>query len=300
MKRKSLLYIVIACVFWGSSCIFVNALAPFGFTSVQMVSMRGLVAALGMSAYSVFANRKLFKASLKEIILFACSGLSMFGTASCYYISMQASSVSMAVMLMYTAPIFVMIYSVLFFKERLTKMKLAALIGMLVGCCFVSGVLGGTKINTLGIVTGLASGIFYSAYNIFTKIQMRNRSNPISASMYCFIFMSIVALGAADLPSLVTLTAQNPGVIILLFVGLGVCVCLLPYFLYTLALKDLPAGTASALGILEPMAATVFSVVLYGEKLSFYSVCGIILILGSVLLLSRSDAHGMDSGDLID
>lgn len=300
MKKKALLYIVIACIFWGGSCIFVNALAPFGFSSVQMVSMRGLVAALGMSVFSFLTNRKLFKASLKEILLFVCSGLSMFGTASCYYISMQVSSVSMAVVLMYTAPVFVMVYSVLFFGERLTKMKLFALIGMLVGCCLVSGVVGGVTINVLGVVTGLASGIFYSAYNIFTKIQMRNRSNPVSASMYCFIFMAIVALGAADVPSLIMMTAQNPGVIIPLFIGLGVCVCLLPYFLYTLALKELPAGTASALGILEPMAATIFSVVLFHEKLSFYSLCGIVLILGSVLLLSRSDAHGMDSGDLTD
>ncbi|MBQ4517307.1 MAG: EamA family transporter [Clostridia bacterium] len=300
MKKKALLYIVIACVFWGSSCIFVNALAPFGFSSVQMVSMRGSVAAIGMMVYSFLTNRKLFKASLKEIVLFACSGLSMFGTASCYYMSMQISSVSMAVVLMYTAPVFVMVYSVLFLGERLTKMKLCALIGMLVGCCLVSGIAGGVKINIPGIVTGLASGIFYSAYNIFTKIQMRNRSNPVSASMYCFVFMSIIALSMADLPSMMTMTAQTPGKIIPLFIGIGVCVCLLPYFLYTLALKDLPAGTASALGILEPMVATVFSVVLYHEKLSVYSIFGIVLILGSVLLLSRSEAHGMDSGDEID
>lgn len=299
MKKKALLYIVIACVFWGSSCIFVNALAPFGITTVQMVSMRALVAALGMMGYALLFNRKLFKVSLKEIILFAGSGLGVFGTASFYFYSMQISSVSMAVVLMYTAPVFVMIYSVLFFRERLTKMKFVSVIGMLVGCCFVSGLVGGVEMNTLGVITGLASGIAYSAYNIFTKIQMRNRSNPVSASMYCFIFMSIAALCAADLPSLVTTTAQNPAVIIPLFVGLGVCVCLLPYFLYTLALKELPAGTASSLGILEPMAATIFSVVLFGEKLSFYSIFGIVLILGSVVLLSRSDAHGV-ADDLVD
>ncbi len=288
-KKRAVLYIVIACISWGSSCIFVNLLAPYGFSSVQMVSMRGLVSALGMFLFVFLTNRQMFKVDLKELVLMALSGLSMFGTASCYYVSMQTSSVSTAVVLMYTAPIFVMIYSVLFFGEKLTKPKLLSVIGMLVGCCLVSGIVGGIKFNAMGIMAGLVSGISYGAYNIFTKMQMRHKTKPVAAAMYCFIFMAAIALCATNPLSMVAIVVQKPMVIIPIVLGLGLFTGLLPYVLYTLALKDMPAGTVSAMGILEPMAATIFSILLFHEKLSFYSACGIILILGSVLLLSRSD-----------
>ena len=72
-----------------------------------------------------------------------------------------------------------------------------------------------------------------------------------------------------------------------LIVGIGIFTGITPYFLYNLSLRDIPAGTASALGILEPMAATVFSVLFLGEILSVQSASGIILILLAVFMLSR-------------
>ncbi|MBR5507290.1 MAG: EamA family transporter, partial [Clostridia bacterium] len=73
-------------------------------------------------------------------------------------------------------------------------------------------------------------------------------------------------------------------------VGMGIFACILPYFLYTMALQRVPAGTASSLGILEPMAASLFSVLILGEKLSLYSIVGIVLILGSVFILGRNES----------
>ena len=59
-------------------------------------------------------------------------------------------------------------------------------------------------------------------------------------------------------------------------------------FIQTLGLKELPAGVASSLGIIEPMSATVFSVVFFNENLSVLNVCGIILILFAVFILSKT------------
>ena len=73
-----------------------------------------------------------------------------------------------------------------------------------------------------------------------------------------------------------------------LLIGMGICTCVIPYFLYALSMKELSAGTASALGIIEPMAATVYSVVLFREKLDAFSGAGIVLILASVFLLGKA------------
>lgn len=286
MKKLAFIYIILAGVLWGTSGIFVHYLAPHGFTSLQMTFLRSTVSLICMAIYILISNRKLFRVKAEELILFAGSGLSFFLTASCYYYSMQATSISTAVVLMYTAPIFVVIYSVAFLGEKLSAIKLASIICMITGCGLVSGIIGGLKFDALGIGVGFLSGLSYSAYNILTKIEMSRNSNPVSATLYCFLFATVIGAfvsNASD--ALQHLTVD----ILPLVAAMGVCTCILPYFLYTLALKEIYAGTASALGIIEPMAATVFSVAVFHEPLGISSVCGIILILGAVIMLSKSE-----------
>ena len=288
MKTRAFLYIILAGILWGTSGLFVHLLSPYGFTSLQMSAMRGVVSALCMIVYALIKDRSLFRISKRELILFALSGLGIYGTATCYYVSMQLTSVSTAVVLMYTAPVIVMVYSVLVFGEKMTVLKGISVGAMLVGCCLVSGIIGGLKVNIPGILIGLLSGISYSAYNIFTKMQMRRNSKPMSATLYCFSFMAIYALIFGNPAGAAQIVAQYPLETLPYVAGIGVATCVLPYCFYTLAMKVLPAGTATSLGIVEPMAATIYSVVLLGEKLSVSSLCGIILIIGAVFLLSRN------------
>jgi drug/metabolite transporter (DMT)-like permease len=76
-----------------------------------------------------------------------------------------------------------------------------------------------------------------------------------------------------------------------MLVLLGIVTCVSPYFLYTLAMRDLSAGTASSLGIIEPMAATVFSAVFLSEIPDLFQIIGIILILGATVLLSFAESR---------
>lgn len=288
MKNKAFIYIVIAGMLWGTSGIFVHYLAPLGLSSLQMASIRGTVAATFMVVYALIKDRNLFKTNIKQLALHIGGGVAMYLTGSCYYAAIQASSVSTAVMLMYTAPIIVMIFSVLFLGEKLNVSKCISVILMFLGCCFVSGVIGGFEFSVSGILLGFASGFAYSAYNILTKIQMKNRCNPISASMYCFIFMAITSMLVTP-PSLIVTVAINNPAYILMMIGCGLCTSVIPYFLYTIALKILPAGTASSLAIIEPVSATLYSVLFLGEVLSIFSAVGIVLVVGSVFMLSKSE-----------
>lgn len=290
MKQKSIFLICLAGILWGTSGLFVNFLAPMGFTTMQMVCMRGSIAAISMALYVLFFNRSLFKISGKQLLFSVGSGISMFVTGTAYYAAMRASSVSTAVILMYTAPVFVMTYSVAFLGERLTKKKFVSVLFMLIGCALVSGIVGGVAFNLTGILLGLLSGVAYSAYNIFTKLQMRRKDNPVSSTMYCFVVMAILTVIFANPVDLIKTTVEGGLTAILLGIGIGIFTSVLPYFLYTISLKYLPVGTASALGTVEPMAATVFSVAILGEKLQTPALIGIVLILGSVILLSRNES----------
>ena len=72
-------------------------------------------------------------------------------------------------------------------------------------------------------------------------------------------------------------------------IGIGIFTFVLPYFFYTLSMRDLPAGTASALSIIEPLAATLFSAIIFGELPGIISAIGILLIIIATVLLGKSE-----------
>lgn len=290
MKTKAFLLIIAAGVLWGTSGLFVNFLSPYGITSLQMTALRGIVSFLCMLVYVLLRDRKLLRVKWTELLLFAGIGVGIFGTATFYYASMQMTSVATAVVLMYTAPVYVMLFSVLFLKEKLTPLKLISLICMLIGCCLVSGVVGGLKFDLIGIALGILSGISYAAYNLLTKVAMQRGSSPVSATLYGFLAMTLVALCLCDVPSMAGVLSTKPAMMLPLMVLFGVMTCFLPYILYTLSMKTLPAGTAASLAIVEPLAATLFGVFLLNQALDAFSVVGIMLILLAVFLLGKDEA----------
>lgn len=289
MKRRGFVYIILAGILWGSSGLFVDAIVKYGFSSLQITAARAFFSALIMFIYIMIRNREKIKVKRKQLLFYFFAGTTVYATAAFHYAAMQASSVSTGTVLLYTAPAIVMIFSVLFLGEKFGIYKLVSLVLTMVGCCLVSGIIGGFRFSVFGILLGLLAGISYSAYNIVTKLEMRRNFDPITSTFYGFLFMSIFSVFPINLPTTVELISKEPIIILLLFVCLAFFTCFLPYFLYTLALRDLPVGTASALAIIEPMSATLFSVVFLGEVLNSLSVIGIIMILSAVFLLGKTE-----------
>lgn len=289
MKTKAFIYIIIAGVLWGTSGIFAHHLGAYGLTSLHMTAVRGSVAFVCMLGYVLIAKRSALRVRLTDLLLYLGCGVTMYGAAACYFTAMQMTSVSTAVVLMYTAPIFVMIFSVSFLGEKFTWLKSVSVVCMLIGCVLVSGIIGGFNLNVPGLLIGLGSGLSYAGYNIFTKIAMQRGCDAISTTLYSFFFMALIAVCVCEPWKIFDCIAAAPVPMTALCIGVGIVTYVAPYFLYTLSLRDLPAGTASALSIVEPMAATVFSFFVLHEELTWISVSGIVLILLATVLLSRSE-----------
>ena len=289
MKTKAFLYIVIAGMLWGTSGIFVKFLTPYGFTAPQLSLIRGTVSFIAMLLYSLILDRDALKISIQNLIFSIFIGITLFGTATLYYSSMQMTSVSTAVVLMYTAPIYVTAFSIAFLGEKSSKMKLVSLGTMLLGCAFVSGVIGGLTFDTVGIVLGILSGIVYAAYNVLTKIALGRGVKATTLSLYGFLFMALTALVTARPSAIFDNAAKEPAIAVPLTLGLGIFTFVLPYFFYTLSMRDLPAGTASALSVIEPLAATVYSAVIFFEIPSIISSIGIILIIAATFMLGKAE-----------
>lgn len=287
MKNKAVIYCVLAGLMWGSSGVFSNLLSPYGFSPLQLTATRGLISGIAVSLYVLFYNKKLFCITGRQFALFACGGVTVFCTAALYYAAMRNSSVSTAAVLMNTSPAFVMTFSVLFFHEKLTKKKLVGLLVMLTGCMLVSGILsGGLDFRLLGVVLGLGSGLSYSIYSIIAKEEVLRGYHSLSATLYHFVIMGCIGLCFMDFPSYVPCVVKAPATVIPLLVGIGLVTCVIPYFMFSLSLKYVPVGTAAALGVIEPMSATLYSVIFFREQLSVPAIVGIVMILGACLLFS--------------
>ncbi len=288
-KNLSVAFIVLAGLCWGTSPIFVHFLAPFGITSLQMTAVRGTVSFICLILYVLIKNRKLFKTEIKDLLLYLVIGASLFGTAFCYYTAMQMTSPPTAVVLMYTAPVYVMLFSTFFLGEKFSKLKLIALVMMLGGCVLVSGIITDSEFNVWGVLMGILTSFVYAAYNILTKVSMQKKREPVTVTLYSFMFMSAIALSVCNPIDLAGKVSSNLMPALPLCIGLGIVTFVIPYFLFTWSMKHLSAGVASALSIVEPMAATVFSVAFLSEVLNVYSAVGILLILVAVYMLGRSE-----------
>lgn len=287
LKKRAFLYVILAGIFWGTSGIFSTLLAECGLTGLQNSAVRGTVSLLFLLVYVLIFDRRAFRIHLWELALFFGIGIALFGSGTAYFYAIPRTSNATAVVLMYTAPVIVSVVSVLFLGERFSRFKLLSVAVMLLGCLFVSGVIGDLKIDLIGILLGLLSGVSYAAYNILTKIAMKRGSSAISATFYGVAFMTLLALLFSAPGEILALAAAKPLPTIPLMLGIGLVTFVAPYLLYTFAMRTLPAGTACALSIVEPMAATVFSMIIFREIPSPLSALGIVLILLAVFLLGK-------------
>ena len=138
------LLIIIAGIFWGSMGIFVRRLNTFGFTSIQIVSIRITLAAIVFAALMLIKDRGRGRPAPRDIPLFLGLGLgSILFFTVCYFTAITILPLSTAAILLYTSPVWIMLMSVVFFRERLTAKKLTALALAFGGCVLVSGISGG-------------------------------------------------------------------------------------------------------------------------------------------------------------
>ena len=291
MKIRSFIYIILAGVLWGSQTLFVHFLKPYGFESLELTSVRAIVSFCAIALFALITDREAFKIKWKDLLITLGVGICLYATAAFYYIAMDMTSTATSVVIMYLSPVYVMLFSVLFFKEKFSASKLIALVLVIAGSVLVSGAFGGEegfKFNLVGVVFAVLSGLTLAGYNIFTKISSSRKCKPLTTTLYGFMFMALSSLIFANPIEIVGKAAATPAVTVPLLLGIGLVTCIFPYFLYNLAVEKIPVGTAASLAVIDPMAATVFSVFI-GEKLNVFSVIGVVLVLCAIVLLGIAE-----------
>lgn len=213
----------------------------------------------------------------------------------CYFKTILEVGASVAVILLYTSPIFVLILSVLLFNEKINARKIIALVLTFAGCILVTGIIGSgnavtaagsPQITLKGFLIGLCAGFGYALYSIFSRFALK-KYNSFTVTFYTFVFsgLSLIpfAMGTTGIALFVKMLPNQR--FWLFAVGIALFCTVLPYIFYTLGLNGLETSKAAILVTVEPLVGTLIGFIVYNESISVAKIIGIVCIFVSVILL---------------
>lgn len=288
-KGLSVFFILLAGCLWGCMGLFVRPLNKKGFSSWDIVFVRAVVTMLCMGIFLIIYDRKMFRIKLKDIWCFLGTGLlSIVFFNLCYFKEITLTTLSVAAILLYTAPAFVMVISAFCFKEIFTGRKLLSLAFSFVGLIFVTGVIGDAGRLTLNtLLIGLGAGLGYALYSIFGRYALERGYHTFTISFYTFLFATIGTLFFSHplfIMKQVTSSAGSIGFVL----AFALVSTVIPYIVYTIGLKEVENGFASIIASIEPVIATINGILWFREKLRVGVIIGIVLVLTGIIISNLS------------
>ncbi|TMW71517.1 DMT family transporter [Alteribacter natronophilus] len=287
MYKWAFLLIIGGAALWGTIGIFVQGLYDLGFSPIEVVAIRVIVAFFVIAALLLIRNPSLGKVNFRHLPLFFGTGImSIVFFNWAYFTTIQEINLSVAAVLLYTGPAFVTIMSRIFFREAITGPKVLALCMTLAGCTLVIGLfpVSAGQLSVYGIVTGVASGFGYALYSIFGKTASRHYSS-LTITFYTFLFASAAMLPFSGIvhsaPALLTMEG------ILLAAGLGTIPTVFAYLLYTAGLNQVESSRASIAATVEPVVAALIGLIVFADQLTTWQFAGMALVLLAVLVIQK-------------
>ena len=268
-----------------SMAIF-GTLAPFvrniSVASGELALYRAVMAALLIGLFLLITRQKIpFAAIKKEVPLLLISGVAMGFNWILLFEAYKYTTVSVATLSYYFAPVIVTLVCPILFREKLTGKQLLCFVMSTVGLVMITGIgdMSGGQ-NLIGIAFGLGAAVLYASVVLVNKFIQNVEG--IHRTFLQFVAASVVLLPYVLCTSGITLGGLNgSGWVCLLIVGVihtGVTYCL-----YFSSLKELPGQKAAILSYIDPLVAVLISVTVLQESMSLWQIVGGILILGFTL-----------------
>ena len=264
---------------FGTLGIFVRNIPV---SSGELALYRAVLAVLLISVFLLITKQKIPFANMKkELPLLLASGVAIGINWILLFEAYKYTTVSVATLSYYFAPVIVTLVCPILFKEKLTKKQFICFFMSTVGLVLITGLgeIGGGK-DFIGILFGLGAAAFYATVILLNKF-IRNVEG-IHRTLLQFIAAVVTLVPYVLLTGGVTLGGLNGfGWANLLIVGLihtGVTYCM-----YFSSLKELPGQKAAILSYIDPLVAVLISVTILGESMTLWQVIGGMLILGCTL-----------------
>jgi drug/metabolite transporter (DMT)-like permease len=283
-RLRGYLSIFAAAFFWGSSGTAAKYLFQHNISPMLVVQSRVIIAAVLLTALLLAVNRRLLVISPGDLKDFALLGvIGVAGSNYAYYMAIQVTSVGIAILMQYTAPVMVALYMLISRQEKISRVKSLAIALSLGGSTVMLGAFNPeVHITAAGIFLGIVSAVCFAFFNIYNKVASKHYSiwTAVTWTLICagtFWILIDLLFGIETVPvgsfELATLTAFSLTSIIF------------PYYFYFTGLKRLAPSTAVIVSTLEPVVAILTSFLFLGETLGMSQIAGGIFIVSAVILL---------------
>lgn len=291
MKKLAPLMIISAGCLWGCMGILVRTLSAAGLETMEIVAVRCFVTFLCMMIGMGFLRREAIRVKIRDLWCFFGTGiLSIVFFNYCYFKTITMTSLSVAAILLYTAPSLVMAMSAVFFGEHMSLRKAAALVMTFAGCVCVTGGFDSRTLSAGGILIGLGAGLGYALYSIFSRFAIDRGYQSLTITLWTFGIAAAGCLPLIDTGRVLERLFSDPAV----FLSALFWICMttvFAYILYTMGLQYMETGKASVISSIEPVVASVLGVVLYKETIRWYGIAGIILVIGAIILINQKEKN---------
>lgn len=280
---------IAAMVIFGTLGLFVRNVPV---SSGELALYRAVLATLVIGAALLVTRQRIpFSRLKKEVPLLLLSGGAMGINWILLFEAYQYTTVSIATLSYYFAPVLVTAVSPILFREKLTPKQLICFVMSTVGIVMITatGQLSGGSRNLTGILFGLGAAVLYATVILLNKfikgVAGLHRTFMQFLAAIAVLIPYVAASGSFSLGALDAVGWGNLLIVGLIHTGLAYC-------LYFPALKELPGQKAAILSYLDPLVAVLLSVTVLGEPMTVWQVLGGVLILGFTLwseLLSEKE-----------
>lgn len=275
--RKGALFVFLASMCFSTGGLFIK-LIPWNPLAIN--GARNLIGACVIGIFLLVTHHRIVLN--RNVIL---GSLSLIGVTSLFTVSNKLTTAANAIVLQYTAPVFVIILMALLFRSRPTKADILTCLAVMFGVClfFIDGI---QKGSTPGNVAALLSGICYAG------VFMMNAGKNADALSSCFIGQ--LTAGICFTPLCAHETDFSPHVILLIF-ALGAVQVGLAYVFFSIGIETTPPITASLITGLEPVMNPIWVAIFYHENVSALAIAGAVIVVGSIIIYNiRGSSAGTD------
>jgi drug/metabolite transporter (DMT)-like permease len=289
--NRSRLLIGLSMAIFGTIGLFVRGI---DLPSSETALFRAVLAVLAIGLFLLATGQRLhFKDMGKELLLLAASGIAMGFNWILLFEAYKYTTISMATLSYYAAPILITLASTFIFREPLTRVKTLCFIMSTAGILLITlkgsdvadtssaGVMSGMGTDHIGILFGLGAAVLYASVVLLNKL-IRN-VDGIQRTFLQFVAAVVTLFPYVMLTGGIHLGGLNRnGWILLLIVGLlhtGVAYCM-----YFSSLQHVPGQEAAVLSYIDPLLAVILSVLVLHEPMNGWQLLGGAMILGFTLL----------------
>ncbi len=282
---KGYLCIIAAALMWASSGTAGKALFESGITPFELVQVRVTFSAVLMVALFMICSPRIMKIRVRDVpYFFLLGGVAMAMVQITYFYAISKIQVAAAILLQYLAPIPIAFFSIVFWEERLTLLKIAAVLLAFGGCYLVVGgySLQFLHMNRFGIMAGLASAVCFASYTLLGERGM-HRYDPWTVLFYAIAFAALSWHIAY--PPFHYLTAGYSWTQWGWLMYIAVIGTLIPFGLYFVGINYVRSTRASITATLEPISAGLIAFIVLGEAMELLQILGGLLVIVAIVLL---------------